>query len=578
MKIPNYLVFLILVASTIQAKPLELKISGVKNPLVQKNIEAHVKALRESSENWQPDSINGAIQMGEENIRAALKPYGYYTPVINIHVKETPKNFRLSYEVLPGIPVRVAKLELMVIGEGKDKVSSVFDTFPLKVGYRLQDSAYEQAKSWALASVMNQGYLKAQYVVHRISVDTKTHQASIQLILDTGPLYYFGEVHFSETPFNARFLERYLTFKSGDPFKGERLTVFQSALNSGQYFKSVQVTPLFPSNDEKRVPIEAQVRMKPTNQYQIGMGYGTDTNVRGVLNYKRRYLNQWGHQVGGSMAYSGLRDRVEVFYTIPGHHPERDNYQLRVSNTDERFDDKSSLYRVYDVIENRGIGDWTRTLQLQYYQERFKEYLGEQTEENRFLLPTMTWTKTIADHILTPTHGYKMMFSVKGALNTLLSDQGFVQGSTQLKSIYTLPSYQKILTRLELGASYPGHTDDLPIGLRYFAGGDFSLRGYGYKQLGPTKYTPSGEKTVIGGRYLGVASLEVQQPLWGKMALAGFIDAGNAMNRLKDGIYTGVGVGFRYQSPIGSLRFDIAKPLREEGNAWRIHMNIGADL
>lgn len=560
------------------AKPIDIHFSGVKNPLVRQNIEAHLKPIEESQTDWDKNSLSNALKNAEMAIRMALKPYGYYEPIIHSHYSENDKAFVIDYEILSGTPIRIESLELQVLGSGKNLESQVFEHFPLKVGNRLQDPLYEQGKKAALAFLVNRGYLKASFQEHQILVDTQTHKAKIRLILESGPLYYFGPVQLNNTPFDESFLKRYVPFEPNAPFEGQRLTELQSALNNSQYFKSVNINPLFPVDDSRIVPIQTELRMREPNQYQIGLGYGTDTSVRGILNYKRRYLNRWGHQLGGSLAYSGLRDRMEVFYTIPGKHPDKDNYQIRLSNTDERFDNKSSLYRIYDVIENRAIGDWTRTLQLQYYEERFKEYVGESTEQNHFLLPSMTWTKTVADHLLTPSRGYKMIFGVKGALNTLFSENGFIQGNLQLKRIMTLPSYQRLLAHLEIGATYPGHIDDLPIGLRYFAGGDFSLRGYGYKRLGPTKYTPSGEKTVVGGRYLLLGGLEIQQPLWNKISLATFWDSGNAMNRMNEGLYNSLGVGIRYQSPIGAIRFDLAKPLRGEGNAWRIHFNIGADL
>ena len=81
----------------------------------------------------------------------------------------------------------------------------------------------------------------------------------------------------------------------------------------------------------------------------------------------------------------------------------------------------------------------------------------------------------------------------------------------------------------------------------------------------------------MGGRYLAVGSFEIQQPIWQQFQLAAFFDSGNAMDDFEAGLYNSIGVGFRWTSPIGPVRLDIAKPLRTEDTV-RLHVNIGSDL
>jgi translocation and assembly module TamA len=109
--------------------------------------------------------------------------------------------------------------------------------------------------------------------------------------------------------------------------------------------------------------------------------------------------------------------------------------------------------------------------------------------------------------------------------------------------------------------------------VRFFAGGDNSVRGYEYQSLGPR-----GENgQVVGGELLLTSSAEVEVGLVGKFAFAGFYDAGNAFTSLGDGIMEqGVGGGLRWKSPVGPIRLDLAFPI--DHNDWRFHFTMGPDL
>jgi translocation and assembly module TamA len=112
--------------------------------------------------------------------------------------------------------------------------------------------------------------------------------------------------------------------------------------------------------------------------------------------------------------------------------------------------------------------------------------------------------------------------------------------------------------------------------VRFFAGGDVSVRGYAYNSLGPTD--PLG--AVIGGSNLLVGSVEIDQQIAGNWAIAAFVDSGNAYDKIKDfDPATGVGAGIRWFSPLGPIRIDIAVPLEKDApDDYRLHITLGPDL
>jgi translocation and assembly module TamA len=126
--------------------------------------------------------------------------------------------------------------------------------------------------------------------------------------------------------------------------------------------------------------------------------------------------------------------------------------------------------------------------------------------------------------------------------------------------------------RVEAGQVFAREAVGVPDTLLFRAGGDESVRGYDYRSLGPLV-----NGAVTSGRALLTASAEVAHPilarlpqLWG----AAFVDAGQAARRFSElSPVVGVGVGVRYRSPVGPLKFDVAYGV--EDRQYRAHVSAG---
>ena len=157
-----------------------------------------------------------------------------------------------------------------------------------------------------------------------------------------------------------------------------------------------------------------------------------------------------------------------------------------------------------------------------------------------------------------------------GASQTLLSTRSFVRAYSRALQIVPFGRHDRIHVRGEAGAVWADSRDGIPSEFLFRAGGDQSVRGYDYQSLGVTKGS-----SIVGGRFLGVATIEYQHdftPQWGG---ALFVDGGNAADTpsaLKP-VY-GYGAGVRWITPAGALNLDIAKP--QENGRVRLHFTLGA--
>jgi translocation and assembly module TamA len=115
-----------------------------------------------------------------------------------------------------------------------------------------------------------------------------------------------------------------------------------------------------------------------------------------------------------------------------------------------------------------------------------------------------------------------------------------------------------------------GEFQELPASYRFFAGGDQSVRGYGYEELSPVD--ENGNK--VGGRHLLTATFELQRSLPKNFVAAVFVDGGNAFNSFGDPLEYSVGVGLRYRLPFLSVGLDVAQSVSDPDRSPRLHINF----
>ncbi len=216
--------------------------------------------------------------------------------------------------------------------------------------------------------------------------------------------------------------------------------------------------------------------------------------------------------------------------------------------------------------------DWTRTQMLNLEIEDF--VVAGVPGRSQLLMPGLDWTRALADNPIRPRAGSKLQLDVRAATDAVFSDTTFLQVSASGKWIWSTTQGRRFIVRGHVGATAKNSLAELPPSVRFFAGGDNSVRGYDFKSLGPVDATGK----VIGGSDLAEGSFEFEQPLHGRWSVAMFVDAGNAFEGSRLDTKRSAGLGGRWQSPLGPIRIDLAHPFDDPTNNWRIHISLGPDL
>jgi translocation and assembly module TamA len=552
---------------------LSVRVEGLERA-VEANVRAYLSVEQEKSRGQLTRSrLDLLHKRAPEEIRQALRPFGYFEPTIESSLQKELLAYTVLYQVDPGPRVVVEAVDFQVIGEGAREPSLTAD-FPLAKGQGLDLERYEKAKQSRLSSALELGYLDAHYTEHEVRVDRQSRSARIRLYLDSGIRFLFGEIRMQQEILDPEFLARYLSFGAGDPYSNEKLLALQSTLIDSEYFKQVEVNVRRDQVVERRIPVEIQLSPNRKNRYRIGLGYSTDTGPRMTLDWKRRRFGRKGHHMRSVLRLSRPESSLSSEYIIPLERPTVDYLSFGATienyNTDANEGSRVLLSASHSIAQQRG---WRRTLSLNYLFEDF--IVGSQDDYARLLVPGVTWARIKGDSRLFNYKGKRLQLHLEGAADDLLSSTSYLQLYTTDKFIHGLSDDWRVLARLELGATRASDVQELPPSKRFYAGGDNSIRGFSFEELGPRD--ESGK--LIGGRYLAVGSLELERRLSGRWSAAVFVDGGNAYDPdyRAAGAY-GAGLGIRWRSPVGPVRFNLARGSYLDEHDWRVHLVLGPEL
>lgn len=509
-------------------------------------------------------------------ISGSLEPYGYFHSQTDVYLEQTSADkYLLKVNVKPGEPVIIASLQIELSGQGKQlsELQQKLKNFPLKKGEILRQDFYEWGKSLLLQEAVSLGFLDANFLIHQIHVSRQKHSAEINLQLDTGDRYRFGKTTFTgNSNYPDRFLNRYLSYRMGNNFSQQQLNQTQLNLFNSDLFKSVRTYPDSTHATEDLMPVMIELQPSPRHQLRPGIGYGTDTGTRFSLRYRELNLFHLGHELNGDLLIAERKQSLVTTYIIPDINRLDSQIQLRIGFDRENSDSYLSRELFTEGEYQRAIG---KNLLASVFLRLTQEYseIADESDSSQMLLPGARLQWRQVDNLMMPRDGLQGNIEIKGAHTTFLSDTSLLQLSAQSTSLSPLPHKSSLLVRLRGGTTW--HNDsfaELPASLRFFAGGDRSVRGYAYQSLGPKD--DSGE--VIGGKHLLVANLEIENRLTPKWGGAIFYDVGNAFDNLNEfELEQGAGIGVRRYTPIGPIRLDLARQIGNSSPRWRIHLSMG---
>ncbi|EHQ52374.1 outer membrane protein, OMP85 family [Ectothiorhodospira sp. PHS-1] len=549
-----------------------IRISDVGDEITD-NIRAHLGLAREGCDlpEWRERPL---LRAADREIRTALRALGYYEPRFSLDFRRDEACWSLGVELEPGPPVRVRNLDIRIIGEAEQDptFTDLIQSPPIRPGDRLRHDRYEQIKSNLNRQAATRGYLDARITTSQMRVDVREQAADLVVHLESGPRHFLGPVTLEQDTFHDRLVRRFITFEPGDIYDSRRLINLQQAFIDSGYFSEVRVEPRPEEAEDLKVPIH--VTLTPRNQwsYLAGIGASTDKGPRIRLGVENHRANRAGHRYNAELEVSPVNTQVGIGYEIPLGDPARERINLTAGYQSENTDTSESDIYSLGIAHLRQLpSGWIQTRSLTFEREDYE--VADVRDSTTLLMPGFQMSRVQADHPIFPRQGWRLNFSLRGASEDLLSSISFAQATGRARYIMPLGE-GRLLLRADAGTTAVQDFAKLPASLRFFAGGDNSVRGYGYQKLGPT----NDDGDIIGGRHMASGSIEMDYPFAEQWSVAVFADGGNAFNDLNEwNARYGIGAGVRWRSPIGPIRVDIAHPIDGDDN-FRLHLTMGMDL
>ncbi len=508
-----------------------------------------------------------------ERLRPALDAFGYYSAEITIaDLPSQADCWRVEARIDLGPPVLVRSVTLRLSGaaESDPDMSTLFAQFPLAAGDRLEHGTYQAFKNVVDVLARQRGYLEGAFAEQRIDVFVEEASADITLAYESGPRYRFGAVSFDTDVLSDGVLRSFLGFEEGDPYDAALVGRLQSDLLSSRYFARVNVTADLGAASGGSIPVRVDaVGGRPT-RYSVGGGYSTDDGPRVRLAYDNDRHNRAGHQMEAQALLARARQTGLFEYQVPVGNPQRDWRSYRVGLARDDFVAGVGAALKFSIRRTR-VGE-------QLTVTRFADMLVERTKIADFsfssymLVPGIAWLRNYRDDLARPREGHQLSLVLTGGFG---SDVSLLRLDFRGKWITAMPWEGRLLLRGRAGTLHDnGEFGYVPLSMRFFAGGDSSIRGFEYQSLGPRNQFGN----LIGGNRLLEASVEYEHPFLDDWALAVFVDSGNAFRDSDFEVRTGAGFGARWFSPLGPIRLDVAWPLNGPDRSPRLHFSLGPDL
>ena len=535
--------------------------------------------------------LSRLLVAAEQNARELLGTLGYFSPDVALALQDAPQGSvaprRVTITVQPGPATLVNSVAIDFLGAIREDPSSALQreairsSWPLQAGMRFTQVAWDDAKAQALRLLGGQRYPVGQIIASRAEIDPLTHAASLAVTLDSGPAYRLGQTRVSGlVHYDNALVERLARLSPGAYYDQTRMLEAQQRLQDSGYFDSVFIT-LDTSGEPGAAPVVVTLREAKRNKLVFGIGVSTDSGPRLSVEHTNHQVPGIGWRAVSKLLLD--RDTQSIGSQLISQ-PDQDNWRWATSGLLKTENAASVKVRSQTLRAGRSQSGERidRNIYLQY--DRSNTTSLGLTTLAQAVSANYAWTQRNFDSLPFPSAGYGLGLELGGGWTLGDQREPFLRTQLHWLGIWSLGAGQdrisaarmgRIAVRAQAGAVLARPATDLPSTQLFLTGGDASVRGYGYHEIGAR--LANGQ--IIPGRYLASGSVEWQRPIrindqpsdWESTL---FVDAGAVADKpteLKARV--GVGAGVRWKSPVGPLQMDLAYGVAVK--KVRLHLSVG---
>jgi len=510
-----------------------------------------------------------------------LRSEGFYQGKVDADVGDGPPPISIKLRVNPGPPFLIGDVTVEFAPGGSVAPAPIKpEDIGLRRGDRARSAAIIAATERAITDLGTKAYPFAAVAERRVVVDHASHTVAILLRIDAGAFARFGATEVDGlSQLDEGYVRRRLGWSEGAPFDQSKLDEARRKLVRSGLFASVKVARTSEVDAAGRVPVSVTAIEGPRRSIGGGANYSTDLGpgIKGF--WEHRNLFGGAEALNLSTTLTTDKQSVEGRFSKPDFPTGSERLLIDSDITNENL----------DAFESRAARASVRLEHMLSEQMMLTGGLGferadieSQGKRDQFSLAStpVLFAYDASDNLLEPTRGHRLDVSATPYFSVAGDELNFAVTRVS-EAVYWSPSSDGsivLATRATLGSLVGAETADVPATKRFYSGGGGSVRGYAFQSVGPLD--PRNDP--IGGRSLFEFGLEARFRFWGSYGIVPFIDAGNVYDSefpdFNGELQWGGGIGFRYYTPIGPVRLDVAVPLnRRDGvdDAFQVYISIG---
>ncbi len=537
----------------------------------KENIELYLSSIAQAEINSSSRFKNRVSR----DIKKALRGLGYYQVVVDFIDKKDGNDYILTAKITANKYVYIQTNDLRIYGgAAKDtQFLQLLKNAAPKKGERMHHGKYENFKSELMSLANRKGFFDAKFTRTELYVKPGDRRGTVRLYFDSGQRYKFGDISFHGSQIRQARLKSLLKFRKGDHYSARLLGELSQSLANTNWFSSINLEADVDNRKNGELPLRIELTPALKNNVEAGIGYETDVAGRLKAKWEKPWLNDRGHSLGADLALSNPEQLLETRYKMPLRDVTNDYYQFVLGY--KNLDKLNTVSQEFNLLAERNWllkNGWNRNLSMRFLYEDYLQ--GSQQATSTLLMPGISFSKGSNSGGSMPQQADYYLLAAEIADQSWGSDTDFIRLRGRAGWIGSWSVDQRWLLRLDAGTILQESIESIPSSLRFFAGGDNSLRGYQYRTVAPQ----DAQGLYIGGLHMAVATMEYQHRVKGDWWLALFTDYGSVWNQNPDW-QRGVGAGIRWASPIGPVRLDFAFGLdAKPGTDFRIHFTLGPEL
>ncbi len=584
----------LLTASPSQALDrLDIVVAGGSNDLTEAAKDAsQVRALQVQGQTA-PQDLLAAARSDYARILGAMYAKGHYSVAIRIRIDgreaaaipalEDPTAISaIRIDVDPGDPFRFGVARVAPLAPETELPEE------FRAGAVAESGAVASAVDVAIKAWRETGHAKAFVSREDVVADHAARQIQADIAVAPGPKLRFGRLEITgEERMRERRIRKIAGLPEGETFSETELRRAETRLRRTGIFASVALVEDDQVTSPDLLGITATVVEQKPRRYSFGAEIASLDGVSLSASWLHRNLLGGGERLGVSAditnigsGESGIDYGLEVTLDRPATLTPDTTAGLVLGYSHQDEIDYSLDAVTFGLKFNHIFSETlTARVGLTYDYLDGSDPGGDFTFRNLSLPLGVTWDKR--DVANDPTKGFYLDAEAKPFA-------GFGTTGSGLRATMDGRAYRSLgepgrfvaAARVQAGAVLGSGLLETPRDELFFSGGGGTVRGQPYRSLGINVTRGFGPEFLIGGKYFLAGSLELRAKVSDRIGVVGFVDWGSiGLDGFTGGLgdsHAGAGLGLRYDTGLGPIRFDVATPVSgTTGDGVQIYVGLG---